>query len=44
MGGQLLLVFLLQVGVLLLVALLLGRLAGRFGAPAVVGELCAGIA
>lgn len=38
-----LLVFLLQVGVLLLVALLLGRLAVRCGLPAIVGELSAGI-
>lgn len=38
-----LLVFLLQVGLLLLAALLLGRLAARFGLPAVAGELCAGI-
>ncbi|MEV6741344.1 cation:proton antiporter [Streptomyces sp. NPDC051104] len=38
-----LLVFLLQVGLLLSAALLLGRLAHRFGMPAVVGELCAGV-
>ncbi|MFI8931142.1 cation:proton antiporter [Streptomyces sp. NPDC053474] len=38
-----LLVFLLQVGLLLLLALLLGRLAARCGLPAVVGELCVGI-
>ncbi len=38
-----LLVFLLQIGVLLALALLLGRLAGRLGMPAVVGELFAGI-
>ena len=38
-----LLVFLLQIGVLLLLALVLGRLAARFGMPAVVGELCAGV-
>ncbi|MEW2357118.1 cation:proton antiporter [Spirillospora sp. NPDC029432] len=38
-----LLVFLLQIGVLLALALLLGRLAARFGLPAVVGELCAGV-
>ncbi|MFJ8013266.1 cation:proton antiporter [Streptomyces sp. NPDC096339] len=38
-----LLVFLLQVGVLLLVAVLLGRLAARFGLPAIVGELSAGV-
>jgi Kef-type K+ transport system membrane component KefB len=38
-----LLLFLLQVGLLLLTALLLGRLTARFGMPAVVGELCAGV-
>ena len=38
-----LLVFLLQVGLLLSTALLLGRLAHRLGMPAVVGELCAGV-
>lgn len=38
-----LLVFLLQVGTLLLVAFLLGRLAVRLGLPAIVGELCAGV-
>uniref|UniRef100_UPI0034DF237C cation:proton antiporter n=1 Tax=Streptomyces flavofungini TaxID=68200 RepID=UPI0034DF237C len=38
-----LLVFLLQVGVLLLFALLLGRLAARCGLPAIVGELGAGV-
>jgi Kef-type K+ transport system membrane component KefB len=38
-----LLVFLLQVGVLLVLAILLGRLAGRFGLPAIVGELAAGM-
>ncbi|ANP51459.1 Kef-type K+ transport system membrane component KefB [Streptomyces griseochromogenes] len=38
-----LLVFLLQVGLLLSAALLLGRLANRLGTPAVVGELCAGV-
>lgn len=38
-----LLLFLLQVGLLLAVALLLGRIAGRFGMPAVVGELCTGM-
>jgi K+:H+ antiporter len=37
-----LLVFLLQVGVLLTLALILGRAAGRLGMPAVAGELCAG--
>ncbi|MFB6893869.1 cation:proton antiporter [Kitasatospora sp. NPDC056327] len=36
-------IFLLQLGVLLLLALLLGRLANRFGLPAVVGELATGI-
>ncbi|HVQ90287.1 MAG TPA: cation:proton antiporter [Mycobacteriales bacterium] len=38
-----LLVFLLQVSVILLLALLLGRLAIRIGLPAVVGELTAGV-
>lgn len=38
-----LLLLLLQVGLLLLLALLLGRLAARFGMPAIVGELCAGV-
>lgn len=38
-----LLVFLVQVGLLMLVAMLLGKTAVRFGMPAVVGELCAGV-
>ncbi|CAL9632541.1 Na(+)_H(+)-K(+) antiporter GerN [Streptomyces sp. enrichment culture] len=38
-----LLVFLLQVGSLLLLAFVLGRLATRCGLPAIVGELCAGV-
>ncbi len=38
-----LLLFLLEVGVLLLLAVILGRLAQRFGLPAVVGELLTGI-
>jgi Kef-type K+ transport system membrane component KefB len=38
-----LLVFLLQVGLLLLLALALGRLAVKLGMPAIVGELCAGV-
>lgn len=38
-----LLVLLLQVGLLLAIALALGRLAVRLGVPAVVGELCAGV-
>ncbi|OXM68387.1 cation:proton antiporter [Amycolatopsis vastitatis] len=38
-----LLVFLLQVGLLLLLAVVFGRLAGRFGMPAVVGELFVGV-
>lgn len=37
------LIFLLQVAVLLLVALALGRLATRFGLPALVGELATGL-
>src|SRR5260370_18823958 len=42
-GAHQLLVFLLQVGSLLLLALLLGRLAAKAGMPAIVGELCAGV-
>lgn len=38
-----LLLFLTQVALLLLLAVLLGRLAGRLRLPAVVGELCAGV-
>lgn len=38
-----LLVFLLQVGLLLVLAILLGRLAGRLRLPAIVGELTAGV-
>ncbi|MEQ4723311.1 cation:proton antiporter [Nonomuraea sp. B19D2] len=38
-----LLIFLLQVGLLLLVALVLGRLATRLGMPALVGELGTGV-
>ncbi|GAA3768397.1 hypothetical protein GCM10022403_000060 [Streptomyces coacervatus] len=38
-----LLVFLLQVGLLLLLAILLGRAATRVGLPAIVGELSAGV-
>ncbi|MFD8561031.1 cation:proton antiporter [Streptosporangium canum] len=37
------LIFLLQVGLLLLCALLLGRLTQRLGMSAIVGELCAGV-
>src|SRR5262249_34390983 len=37
------LVLLLQVGLLLLLAILLGRLASRLGLPAIVGELSAGV-
>lgn len=43
LGAHELLVFLLQVGVLLSLAFLLGRAAMRFGMPAIVGELCAGL-
>jgi Kef-type K+ transport system membrane component KefB len=43
LGGHALLVFLCAVAMLLLAALLLGRLAARFGLPAVSGELCAGV-
>ncbi|MDT0441568.1 cation:proton antiporter [Streptomyces johnsoniae] len=38
-----LLVLLLQIGILLLAAILLGRLAVRLGMPAIVGELSAGV-
>lgn len=40
--GQLL-TLIVQLATLLTVALLLGRLAGRFGMPAIVGELLAGV-
>jgi Kef-type K+ transport system membrane component KefB len=43
LGGHSLLLLLTQLGLLLLTAILLGRLAGRFGLPAVSGELCAGV-
>ncbi|MFE5245448.1 MULTISPECIES: cation:proton antiporter [unclassified Streptomyces] len=43
MDPHTLLVFLLQVGVLLLSAILLGRLASRMGLPSIVGELTAGV-
>jgi Kef-type K+ transport system membrane component KefB len=43
LGGHELLIFLVQVGLLLAIALLLGRLAALLGMPAVAGELCAGI-
>lgn len=42
-GAHPLLVLLLQLAVLLGAALVLGRLAGRLGMPAVVGELAAGV-
>lgn len=42
-GAHSLLVFLLQVGLLLAVALLLGRVAVRLHMPAVAGELAAGL-
>lgn len=42
-GGHPLVLFLLQVGLLLTVALLLGRLAARVGLPAIVGELLTGV-
>jgi Kef-type K+ transport system membrane component KefB len=37
------LIFLLQVGLLLVLAILLGRLAARIGLPAIVGELAVGV-
>ncbi|MFD5183561.1 cation:proton antiporter [Streptomyces sp. NPDC058372] len=43
LGSHELLMFLLQVGLLLGAAVLLGRLAQRLGMPSVVGELCAGV-
>lgn len=43
LSANLLVVLLVQVGVLLAAALLLGRLARRVGLPAVVGELTAGV-
>lgn len=43
LGARPLSLFLLQVTVLVLAALLLGRLARRIGLPAIVGELCAGV-
>jgi Kef-type K+ transport system membrane component KefB len=42
-GAHSLLVLLLQLGLLLLLATCLGRVATRFHLPAVVGELCVGI-
>lgn len=42
-GGHPLVLFLTQVGLLLVVALLLGRLAVRVGLPAIVGELLTGV-
>ncbi|OZM71908.1 cation/H(+) antiporter [Amycolatopsis antarctica] len=43
LGTHSLLVFLLQVGALLLAGVVLGRLAKRLGMPALVGELLAGV-
>jgi K+:H+ antiporter len=43
LGGHMLLVFLLQLGILLLAALSLGKLASQLKLPAIVGELCAGV-
>jgi Kef-type K+ transport system membrane component KefB len=43
LGGGELEVFLLQIGVLLILALVLGQLAVRFRMPAIVGELAAGV-
>ncbi|MEU6523438.1 cation:proton antiporter [Streptomyces sp. NPDC046924] len=42
-GNDAVLLLLLQMSVLLATAVLLGRLAARFGLPAVVGELSAGV-
>ena len=43
LAAHALVVFLVQVGLLLLTAMLLGRTAARFGMPPVVGELSAGV-
>lgn len=43
LAGHALLVLLVQLGILLAAAVLLGRLAVRLGAPRIVGELCAGV-
>ncbi|ACU75206.1 sodium/hydrogen exchanger [Catenulispora acidiphila DSM 44928] len=43
LGGHSLLVLVITAGALLVLAMLLGRLAARFGLPAVCGELCAGL-
>jgi Kef-type K+ transport system membrane component KefB len=42
-GPEQILTFLLQLAVLLVVALAMGRLAMRFGLPAVIGELLSGV-
>jgi Kef-type K+ transport system membrane component KefB len=43
LGSHQLLIFLLQAGLLLLLALLLGRLSAWLGLTAIVGELCTGV-
>ncbi len=43
LAGPVLLTFLLQLSLLLGTAILLGRLAVRFGMPPLAGELCAGV-
>jgi Kef-type K+ transport system membrane component KefB len=43
LGGHSLLILLIQLSLLLFAALSLGRVAARFGLPAVSGELCAGV-
>ena len=43
LSSNALVLFLVQVGLLLSSALVLGRIATRLGLPAVVGELCAGL-
>ncbi len=43
LGADELLVLLVQLGLLLLFAVVLGRLATRIGMPAVAGELCVGV-
>ncbi|NUR29277.1 MAG: cation:proton antiporter, partial [Catenulispora sp.] len=43
LGGHSLLILIVTAGSLLVLAVALGRLAARFGLPAVCGELCAGL-
>jgi K+:H+ antiporter len=43
LSSHALMVFLVQIGVILGLALLFGRMAAHFGMPAVTGELCVGV-